>query len=117
MKYINIYKRSISIFKTNILIFKKYIKYINFSRREVSQYLKQVYRYSKSLSSTSIFERSISIFIGSIFQSSLAGDRRVRTPEPNCCRNVFDPTCTWRYCMSKTAINADVSTSENFEVQ
>ena len=40
-----------------------------------------------------------------------------RTPEQNWCRTVSDLTCTWRYCMSKTAINAGVSTSESFNVQ
>ena len=27
----------------------------------------------------------------------------------------FDPTCNWIYCMSKTAINADDSTSEKLQ--
>ena len=35
----------------------------------------------------------------------------------NCCRNVFDPTCSRGYCVSKTPINADVSNFKNFEVQ
>ena len=40
----------------------------------------------------------------------------IQALEPKCCRNFLDPTCTWKYCMSKTAINVDVSTSENFKV-
>ena len=35
-------------------------------------------------------------------------------PEPNCCRNAFDPTCT---CMSETVINADFANLKNFKMQ
>ena len=45
-------------------------------------------------------------------QNKFDNCEELKTPEPNCWRNVFVLTCTWRYCMSKTAINADVSTSE-----
>ena len=38
-------------------------------------------------------------------QNKFDNCKKVGRPEQNCCSN---PTCTWRYCMPKDSINADI---------